>query len=147
MELVQHMPRNFLVQRYTPFSRLFEDFFAPLAGTSELSTTETHLPSVDIYEKDNSIHIKAELPGISKEDIKLDVKGKLLTLHGETKSDKEIKDENSYKRERRYGKFERTFNLAFEIDPQKVEAKYENGVLSLIIPRPEEQKTKQISIH
>ncbi len=147
MELVRYMPRNFPANRNTHFSRLFDDFFTPFSRTGELETAETHLPSVDIYEKENHIHIKAELPGLSKEDISLDVKGKLLTLRGESKSDNEIKDENSYRRERRYGKFERTFNLAFEIDPEKVEAKYENGVLSLIIPRPEEQKPKQVSIH
>ena len=145
MELVQYLPRT-LVNRSTPFSRLFNDFFTPLNWSGELEAAEAYLPAVDIYEKENQIYINAELPGISKEDIHLDVKGRLLTLRGESNSDNEAKDQNSYRRERRYGKFERTFNLAFEIDPEKVEAKYENGVLSLLIPRPEEQKPKQVTI-
>ena len=74
------------------------------------------------------------------------MKGKLLTISGESKSDDEIKEENSYRRERRYGRFARTFNLTFEIDPEKVEAKYENGVLSLVISRPEELQAKEIII-
>ena len=147
MELVRYMPHNFLVSRNTPFSRLFDDFFAPFVGTGKLETAEGMLPSVDIYEKENKIFINAELPGVAKEDIHVDVKGRLLTLSGESKSDNEVKDENNYRRERRYGKFERTFNLAFEIDPEKIEARYENGVLSLEVPRPEEQQPKQVAIH
>jgi HSP20 family protein len=146
MELVRYIPRNFLTSGNTPFSHLFDDFFAPLTWSGGQESGEAHIPSVDIYEKENRIHINAELPGISKEAIHLDVKGKVLTITGETKSDDEIKEENSYRRERRYGRFARTFNLTFEIDPQKVEAKYENGVLSLIISRPDELQAKQITI-
>ncbi len=146
MELVRYMPRNFLTPGNAPFSDLFDDFFAPFAWSGGLESAEAHLPSVDIYEKENRIHINAELPGVSKEDIHLDVKGRTLIISGESKSDAEIKEENSYRRERRYGRFARTFNLAFEIDPEKVEAKYENGVLSLIISRPEELQAKQITI-
>ena len=146
MELVRYIPRNFLTPGNTPFSHLFDDFFAPLSWNGGPERAEGHLPSVDIYEKENRIHINAELPGISKEDIHLDVKVKLLTISGESKSDDEIKEENSYRRERRYGRFARTFNLTFEIDPEKVEAKYENGVLSLVISRPEELQAKEIII-
>ncbi len=146
MELVRYMPRSPLAHFNGPFSRLFDDFFAPLAGTSDMESVGRLLPSVDIYEKENKIFIDAEIPGVAKENIHVDVKGKTLTLSGESKGENEIKEENNYRRERRYGRFERTFNLAFEIDPEKVEAKYDNGVLSLIIPRPEELQTKQITI-
>jgi HSP20 family protein len=145
MELVRYMPRNFLVRRNTPFAGLFDDFFVPLARTGE--SAEGILPSVDIYEKDSKVFIDAELPGVAKENIHIDVKGRLLTVSAENRGDNEVKDENTYRRERRYGKFERTFNLAFDIDPEKVDAKYENGVLTLVIPRPEEQKPRQVAIH
>jgi HSP20 family protein len=146
MEIVRYMPRNFLAQRNTPFSHLFDNFFTPFAGTDEWLNAKEILPSVDIYEKENKICIDAEIPGVAKEDIHVDVKGRLLTISGESKNDSEVKDENNYKRERRYGRFERTFNLAFEIDPEKIAAKYENGVLTLVIPRPEEQKPTQVMI-
>ncbi len=90
--------------------------------------------------------IDAELPGIDKKDITVDVKGKRLTLGGERREDEEIKEENRYRRERRYGRFERTFSMPFEIASETVTAKYENGILRLEIPKPEEQQQKQITI-
>jgi HSP20 family protein len=147
MEIVRYIPHNFFTQNIAPFSRLFDDFFAPSARSREWSKGAEILPSVDIYEKENKIYVNAELPGVAKEDIRVDVKGRLLIIKGESKNDTEVKEENNYRRERRYGRLERTFNLAFEIDPDSIEAKYENGVLSLVIPRPEEQKPKQVVIH
>jgi HSP20 family protein len=146
MELVRYMPRTALANFNTPFSRLFDDFFAPFVGTDETGAGERMLPTVDIYEKDNRICIDAEIPGVAKENINVDVKGRTLTLRGESKTENEERNENNYRRERRYGRFERTFNLGFEIDPEKVEAKYENGVLSLVIPRPEKLQAKQVTI-
>ena len=146
MELVRHIPGNLLTAHPRPFFQLFDDFFAPMAWSNSSQSTEKLLPSVDIYEKEGRIHITAELPGVPKENIHVDVKGRTLTLSGESSSDKEATDENSYRRERRYGHLERTFNLAFDIDPEKIEARYENGVLRLVIPRPEEQTAKQITI-
>jgi HSP20 family protein len=146
MELVRYLPQTLLATRNTPFARLFDDFFAPFAGTGDRPDAEAKLPSVDIYEKERTICIDAELPGVAKENIHIDVKGRLLTLSGESKGANEVKDENTYRRERKYGRFERTFNLAFDINPETIVAKYENGILSLVIPRPEEQKPKQVTI-
>ena len=102
---------------------------------------------VDIYEKDNTIVINAELPGVAKEDISVDIKGKLVTLGGERKSEEEINEKNTYRRERKYGKFERSFNLPFEVSGESVKATYNSGVLRLEIPRPEEQVAKKITIN
>jgi HSP20 family protein len=146
MELVRYMPRNSLANFNAPLSRFFDDFFTPFVATGETESVGRMLPTVDIYEKENKIRIDAEIPGVAKEDIHVDVKGRRLTLSGESKTVNEVKDDNNYRRERRYGRFERTFNLAFDIDPEKVEAKYENGVLSLVIPRPEELQAKQVTI-
>jgi HSP20 family protein len=146
MELVRHIPGNLLAHRSTPFFRLFDDFFAPTTWNYGAEGAERLIPSVDIYEKENKIHITAELPGVPKEAVHVDVKGRQLTISGESSDDKEVKEKESYRRERRYGRFERTFNLAFAIDSDKIEAKYENGILSLVIPRPEEQAAKQITI-
>ena len=99
-----------------------------------------------IYEKDNVIVVDADMPGITKDDIRLDVKGKQLTIGYERKDEKEVKDEQLYRKEKRYGKFERTFSLPFAIDAERVSARYENGVLKLQIQKPEEQQQKQIEI-
>jgi HSP20 family protein len=130
------------------FDDLFNDFFSPLVmNVKSAGLQESPNLQVDIYEKDNMIIINAELPGINKEDISVDIKGKLLTLTGERKSDEEIKEENCYRRERRYGKFERSFNLPFEMSEEMVKATYNNGILRLEIPKPEEQVAKKITIN
>ena len=148
MELARYMPRRpLLATRPDTITRLFDEFFTPFVNfDSQMPTSAGLNLQVDIYEKDNRIVIDAELPGIDKKDITVDVKGKLLTLGGERREDEEIKEENRYRRERRYGRFERTFSMPFEIDPESVTAKYENGILRLEIPKPEEQQQKQITI-
>ncbi len=98
------------------------------------------------YEDENAIVLTAELPGVEKEDLYVDTKGKLVTLGGERKSDEKITDEHSYRRERNYGKFERSFNLPFEINTEKVTATFNNGILKLEIPKPEEETTSKVTI-
>lgn len=147
MELARYMPRHTLMNRPNSFSRLFDEFFIPFANfDTRLPADEGLGLQVDISEKDGKILIDADLPGIAKEDIRVDVKGKLLTLGGERKSDEEVKEENCYRRERRYGRFERTFSLPFEVEPESVRARYENGVLHLEIPKPQEQQQKRIEV-
>jgi HSP20 family protein len=148
MELARYMPRRpLLATRPDTITRLFDEFFTPFVNLDRQMPAGGGLNlQVDIYEKDNRIVVDAELPGIDKKDITVDVKGKLLTLGGERRDDEEIKEENRYRRERRYGRFERTFSMPFEIDPESVTARYENGILRLEIPKPEEQQQKQITI-
>ena len=103
-------------------------------------------PIVDIYDTEKSIIINAELPGLSKDDIALDVKENLLTLNGERKVDEQVKDDNYYRRERCFGSFERAFTLPSMIDSEKITANFKDGILKIEIPKPEEKKSKQISI-
>ena len=152
MNLVRYNPNNRLHYGTNMgpriFDDLFSDFFSPLAMTGKPAGVKESLGlKVDIYEKDNSIFINAELPGVAKEDISINIKGKLVTLGGERKSDEEINEENCYRRERRYGKFERSFNLPFEVSGESVKATYNSGILKLEIPRPEEQVAKKITIN
>ena len=130
------------------FDGLFDDFLGPTfhLGAQGNKPARNGL-QVDIYEKENVIVIEADMPGVIKEDIKLDVKGRLVTLRGERKRNEEIKDEHSYRRERSFGAFERTFSLPFEIDADAVTAKYENGTLRLEISKPENKQSKQIEIN
>ena len=127
-------------------TRLFDDFFAPFNSVSDDVSTGVH-PAVDIYEKDEKLIFEAELPGIEKDKIKVDVKGRLLTLSGEHDRDEESKENGRYRRERRFGKFERTFKLPFEVTEDHIDASYANGVLVLEIEKPEEQKPTQITIN
>ncbi len=85
--------------------------------------------------------------GIDKEGIEIDVKDRVLTLKGERSSENEVKDDNYYRRERCVGKFERAFTLPADVDPDKIKADYKDGVLKVDIPKPEEKKPRQITIH
>lgn len=104
-------------------------------------------PSADIYENEKDIIVKAELPGIDKKNIHVELKGNLLTLRGERSEDKEVNEENDLRKERVYGKFERTFTLPEEADPNAVKANYKDGVLTVTVPKTGTQKAKQITIH
>ncbi len=147
MELARYMPRQSLINRPDTFSSLVDEFFTPFFNFERRpAIVISGNLRVDIYEKDNRIMVDAELPGIDKKDIKVDVKGRLLTIGGERRVDEEVKEENSYRRECRYGKVERTFSLPFEIDTENVVAKHENGILHLEIARPAELTPKQIEI-
>lgn len=151
MNIVRYNPRRTSMLRPNSnidriFDGFFDDFFGPtfhLTGNTARQSKQLH---VDIYEQEGTIFLEAEMAGVPKEDIKLDVNGKNLTIGYERKANEEIKEENRYRRERVYGKFERSFSLPFEIDAEKVVANYENGILKLEIPKPEEQQPKQITI-
>jgi len=104
-------------------------------------------PIVDIYDSEKAIIINAELPGVTKDNITLDVKENILTIKGERKSDEEVKKENYYRMERCYGTFERSFTLPSTADPAKITANFKDGILRITIPKPEEKRPKQISIN
>ena len=104
-------------------------------------------PIVDIYDSEKAIVIDAELPGVTKDDITLDVKENILTLKGKRKSGEEAKKENYYRMERCFGTFERAFTLPATVDPGKIKANFKDGILRTEIPKPEEKRPKQISIN
>ncbi|MGB5230324.1 MAG: Hsp20/alpha crystallin family protein [Desulfoprunum sp.] len=147
MELARYMPRQSLINRPDTFSSIVDEFFTPFFNFERRpAVVSTGGLRVDIYEKDDRIMVDAELPGIDKKDITVDIKGRLLTIGGERRMNEEIKEENSYRRECRYGKVERTFSLPFEIDSEGVVARYENGILHLEVAKPAELTPKQIEI-
>jgi HSP20 family protein len=117
---------------------VFPEFF-----TSEL---RTWAPPVDIYETENEIVVKAELPEVDIKDVELKLENNRLTIKGERKFSEETKKENYHLTERYYGSFKRTFELPGSVDPDKVEAKYEKGVLIATLPKREETKKKKIEI-
>ena len=145
MELMRWTPTNEIRE----FNRMLTNFFdEPFFPTEQREVIEnTWAPRVDIYDTKDAFMIKAELPGIDKNDIKVDVDGRLLTLRGERKTDTESKDNSYYRREMYFGTFERCFTLPETVDPGLIKAEYKDGVLHLEVPKPEERKPKQIEIH
>ncbi len=147
MELMRWRPRRGLFDWRNNFDSFFDDFFYPARKSAEGEGLWNWNPAVDIFEEQDSIVIKAELPGVSKEGISVDVKGRVLTLKGERSADNEVKEEKYYRREMCYGRFERAFTLPAEVDPDAVKAEYADGVLKIIVPKPESQQPKQITVH
>ena len=127
-------------------NRLFEDLTPTTRmGEGEL-TTGTFYPSVDIYEGEKEITLKAELPGIDKKDVHVEINDGVITLRGERKIAMEDKKENYHRVERSYGTFNRSFTLPTTVDPGKVKAHYKDGVLEVTLPRKEEATPKSIPV-
>jgi HSP20 family protein len=102
---------------------------------------------VDIYENGDNLVLKAELPGLSPEDVEIRVEDNTLYLKGERKFEKEVEEQSYHRVERSYGTFTRTFSLPNSIDADKVAANYKDGVLTLTMPKKEEAKPKTIKIN
>ncbi len=103
-------------------------------------------PIVDIYEEDKEVVLKADLPGMKKEDIKIDVAENMLTISGEKKTSEKIEKKDYYRHERTYGSFCRRFELPGELDTEKIKAHFENGVLEVRVPLTKEAEKKHTKI-
>ena len=147
MNLIKWNPRREMPTLPGRFNRLFEDPFFSIGRMADESGPGNWNPAVDLYEKDDHYMIKAELPGVDKKDIKIDLKDRLLTLSGERSYDNEVKEGNYYHRERSYGRFQRVFTLPAEVDSEKIKAEYKDGVLEIEVTKPEEKKAKQVTVH
>jgi HSP20 family protein len=145
MAIVKWEPFRDLMTAQRDFDRLFREAFSPVFGETELST-RAWAPPVDIYETDNDIVLKAELPGVDPKDVEIRVEDNNLYLKGERKFEKEVKEENYHRVERSYGSFSRSFSLPNSISADKVKAEYKDGLLTLTMPKREEAKPKTIKI-
>jgi HSP20 family protein len=128
-------------------TRFFDDPFMRLGRMADDDSMGMWNPAVDLYEKDDHFVIKAELPGVDKNDIKVDLKDRVLTLSGERTYDHEVNEENYYRKERSYGKFQRAFRLPADVDSDKIKAEFKDGVLQVEVPKPDEVKAKKVTIH
>ncbi len=122
--------------------RLWESFF----GKGVLEPVESWVPALDVTETKDNLVVKAELPGIDPKDVEISLSGNVLTIKGEKKQEKEEKDENYHLVERRYGSFMRSIRLPVEVQEDKIEASYKNGILKVILPKSEKAKKKEIKI-
>ncbi len=145
-----------LLTRWEPFrdmvtlqdrmNRLFNDQLSNF-GNEESLATGSFVPAVDVYEDEQGIQLKIEVPGIEEKDIDVRLENSVLTVRGERKLEKETKEENFRRIERRYGSFTRSFTLPNTVDAEHVKAGYDKGVLSIQLPKKEAAKPKQIKIN
>lgn len=144
-----------MITRWDPFrdlsslqdrmNRLFNDQFGAI--TRDESLTGSFVPPVDVYEDENSIQVRMEVPGINEKDIDIRLENNVLTIRGERKFEKEEKEENFHRIERRYGGFTRSFTLPATVNPEDVKADYEKGVLKIGMAKRAEAKPKQIKVN
>lgn len=126
-------------------NRLFEDTIAR-RGREEGLGAAMWSPDVDIYETENAIVVKAEVPGVDKDQIAIEVKDGTLTLRGERKFEKEVKEENYHRMERSYGGFMRSFSVPSSVDAERIGARLKDGVLEVTLPKAEKAKPRQIKV-
>ncbi|HOJ39849.1 MAG TPA: Hsp20/alpha crystallin family protein [bacterium] len=124
------------------FDRFIDNFLGRNLGWD---LAEWH-PAVDIYEDDDNIVLRASIPGVKKEDIKITLTGDTVTLSGKTEEAKEVKRDNYYRKEIRTGGFTRSFALPCPVDRAKVSAVYKDGILEVTLPKAEEAKAKEVQI-
>src|SRR5438552_17169958 len=141
------------IVRFEPFrelqdrmNRLFHESYRAQGAEDDWALGGTWAPAVDIYEQDNNIVLKAELPGVDPKDVDIRLENNTLALRGERKFDNEVKKENDHRVERAYGAFTRSFTLPTVVDQGNIKAEFKDGVLRVTLPKREEAKPKQIQI-
>ncbi len=153
MALIRFKPER-EASTWTPFrdfvnmqqevGRVFDSLFTGVDGDGNFVTS--WWPRADVVENNEAYVIKAELPGISKNDVKITLHENVLTIKGEKKQEKEEKDRNFHRVERSYGSFERSFTLPSGVKDDKIEAAYKDGILTITLPKAEEAKPKEIEV-
>ena len=140
------------ITRWDPFrdlttlqNRLNRVFVAPYNGEDE-STYSAWMPPVEIFDHEDNLVLRAELPGMSQKDIDLSVENGVLSLRGEKRRERDLKEENVHRAERYYGNFVRTFTLPTTVDVNAIRASYKDGVLEVVLPKAETAKSKKIEI-
>jgi HSP20 family protein len=127
-------------------NRAFEDVAGRRWKGDEPAATTSWSPAVDIYETDREILVQAELPGIDRKDIALQVENNVLTLKGDRRFEKETNQENYHRIERSYGGFSRTFAIPAIVDEGGIRADFKDGILKIALPKKEQMKARQINI-
>jgi HSP20 family protein len=155
MPMERWRPFGSVVERWDPFrvsdiqgemNRLFDTFFGrPVTATAPMGE-RMWAPAVDMWETKDNLLLSFEIPGVREKDVSVSISGDLLTVKGERRFDREVKDESYHRLERVYGKFERNIQLPMSVQSDKVKAVYRDGVLEVTLPKTEETKPKEIKI-
>lgn len=142
--LTRWEPSRGLTTLQDQINRLFS---SSMDQTGEEASLSAWAPAVDIYETEHELVVKADLPEVDPKDLDIRVENNILTIRGERKFEKKVNEENYLRVERSYGSFARSFTLANTVNAEAIKADYQNGVLTLSIPKREEAKPKQIKVN
>ncbi len=146
MTLVRWDPFRDVSSLQDRINRMFEDFFPRSREPDEEIGVCAWQPAVDIYETDEGVVIQAELPGVNKEDVSVELKDNILTLKGERKVDTELDEQRYFRKERCFGTFHRSFSLRESVQPDKIKAKFKDGILEVEIPKAQAERPRQITV-
>lgn len=145
MALVRWEPIREINSIQNEVNRLFNTFFdTPV--TAQDTSARRWIPAMDLVETDDHFVLRADLPGISEEDVRIELEERVLTISGERKSAHESEREGYHRVERAYGAFSRSLTLPDGVDPEGVKARFDRGVLEVEIPKPEERKPRRVAI-
>jgi HSP20 family protein len=145
MSITRWDPFQNLATLQDQVNRLFE---TPFAGhRTENSNLTAWAPAVDIYETENELVIKADLPDINEKDLDVQVENNMLTIRGERKFEKKVNEDNYLRVERTYGSFSRSFSLPTTVNTESIHAEYKNGVLTVQLPKRAESKPRQVKVN
>ena len=138
------------ITRYDPFGDIFDDvmkgFFVRPLATVEQGETVRRM-KIDVSEKDTEYKVMAEIPGVKKDEINVDIEGDVVSISAETRAEKDVKEgERVIHSERYYGKISRSFRLGQEVDQTKAQAKYNDGILELVLPKKAAASSKRLTI-
>ena len=145
MAIIKWSPAREIASLQQGINRLFEDVFAQPGGYDS-DAMGVWRPPVDIVDTEDAIVIFAEIPGVEKNQVSIEVKDDVISIQGERVVDKSIGNGSYYRSERIFGRFGRSFALPAMVRTDKIRASFKNGVLKIIIPKPEEEKPRQVSI-
>lgn len=140
------------INRYQPtadlFSPLFENFFTPMWGGTNRISNMLRAPEADVIETENELRVEVEMPGLAPENVDVSLEGNVLTISGEKQEQRQEGDEQNtwHLSERRYGRFTRSFVLPRDVEQEQIQAHFENGVLSVTIPKSERARRRRIEI-
>src|SRR5512141_965953 len=142
--LIRWEPAREMMTLREAMDRLFDDAFTRPLSIRDGWAMST--PAIDMYQTDNEIVLKASIPGIKAEEVQINITGDVLTLKGEVKQEEERKEKAWHIREQRFGSFERSVALPTAVKSDKAEAVFENGILTITLPKADEVKAKKINI-
>jgi len=144
-QLTRWEPFRDLVSLREAMDRLFEESVVRSEGAA-LAPRVTGTLALDVYETDNDVVVKASVPGVDPEDLDISITGETLTIKGETRTEEEVEEEDYIYRERRYGAFSRSAAIPTSVEADEAEADFEDGILTLRLPKAEKVKPKAIKV-
>ncbi len=139
--LIRWEPAREMVTLREAMDRLFDDAFTRPLGMAGFQS-----PAIDMYQTEDEVVVKASLPGMKADDVQISITGETLSIKGEFKEKTETKEKAYHLREQRYGSFERTLGLPTEVISDKAKAEFEDGILTITLPKAEEVKPKTITV-